>query len=211
MTDCRSLPIRCGVAAPTVALAGIVLSTFVATPETFTWRTRALSDMGRVTARTFWLFNGGLILGGLLGTPFVALLWTRARNRFERVGIALTGIAVLGMVGVGIFFLGHTAYYLESSLHGLAALTVFGVAPVAQLLAGTGQVLAGDRWVAVASIWLGVAHLLGWLGWLLVRSAEADPGHWFAVPEFVAAVAFGVWILILARTAAVRSGARGRS
>ncbi|UTF53127.1 DUF998 domain-containing protein [Natronosalvus rutilus] len=211
MTDRRTLAIRCGVAAPNVALAGIVLSTFVAAPETFTWQTRALSDMGRVTARTFWLFNGGLILGGLLGTPFVALLWTGARNRLERIGIVLTGVAVLGMVGVGIFFLGHTAYYLESSLHGLAALMVFGVAPIAQLLTGTGQVLAGDRWIAVASIWLGVAHLAGWLGWLLVRSAAADPGHWFAVPEFVAAVAFGVWILILAKTAAVRSGTRDGS
>ncbi|MFP8956113.1 DUF998 domain-containing protein [Natrialbaceae archaeon A-CW3] len=193
------LAVRCGFVAPVVVIGTIVLATILASPETFTWRTRALSDMGRPDARTFWLFNGGLVLGGLIGIPFVHALWRTSRNTAERVGVVLTGLSLLGMIGVGVFFLEHTQFYLETNLHAVAALAVFVGAPFAQLLVGTGQILEGDRWLAIASVWLGTTHAIGWVGWLLFRTNADDPWHWFAVPEFVAAVAFAVWIVILAR------------
>ncbi len=200
MTDERPA-VRCGLLAPVVTLGAIVLATILATPETFTWHARSLSDMGRVGTRTFWLFNGGLIVGGLLGVPFVWGLWSTARNGLERVGTALVGIALAGIVGVGVFFLGHTDYYLETGLHFVAAMTFFGVAPVAQWLYGTGLLLAGDVRLGALSFWLGNVHAAGWFGWLLYRDAvAADPWEWFAVPEFVAAVAFGLWIALVTRS-----------
>ncbi len=191
---------RCGFVAPAVAVGAIVLATIIAAPETFTWHDRALSDMGRTGTRTFWLFNGGLIVAGVVGIPFVWRFVRESQNRVERAGAVLTGVAVVGMIGVGIFFLGHTEYYLETDLHGIAALTVFGVAPVAQFVAGAGQVVAGDRWLAIASFWFGIVQLLSWIIWLGYRSGAADPWAWFAVPEMVAAVAFAGWIVSIALT-----------
>ncbi|MFD1564099.1 DUF998 domain-containing protein [Haloarchaeobius amylolyticus] len=189
-----------GVTAPAVALGAIVLATIIAPPETFTWQDRALSEMGRYGSSTFFLFNGGLIAGGLLGLPFVWHCWATSRNAVERLGVVLLAIAVGGLIGVGVFFLEHTAVYVERSLHGLAALSVFGVAPFASWVYGSGAALAGDGRLAVASVWFGNVHPLAWLGWLLSLGGRVDTGTWFAVPEFVAAVAFGGWIVTLAVT-----------
>ncbi|QSW98351.1 DUF998 domain-containing protein [Haloterrigena alkaliphila] len=194
----RRITTACGFAAPLVALGAIGLATLLAAPETFTWRARALSDMGRVGTRTFLLFNGGLIAGGLLGVPFGWQLWVAARNGLERVGVALLWAATAALVGIGVFFLGHDAYYLGTELHAPVALLYFGLAPLAQWLYGSGLVLAGDARLGLVSIWLGIAHPLTWLGWLVSRAAAGDPSAWFAVPEFVAAVAFGGWVVALA-------------
>ena len=199
--DVRRLATYCGVAAPAVALGAVALATVVASPETFTWRGRALSDMGRYGTRTFVLFNGGLILGGLLGLPFAWRLWITARDPFERVGIAALVVATLGLIGVGVFFIEHTAFYLERDLHGPAAMTYFVLAPFAQWLYGTGAVRAGRIREGLASFWLGIAHPLVWLGWLLfllARTPGPDSMAWFAVPEFVAALAVGCWFVVLA-------------
>lgn len=200
MVDRGKIATYCGIVGPIVSLGAIVLAAIVASPETFTWQERALSDMGRYRAPTFPIFNGGLIVGGLLGFPFAWRLWIASRNALERLGVALLAIAVAGQIGVGIFFLEHTAVYLETSLHGIAALTVFGLAPFASWVYGTGSALAGDGRLAVASFWPGIVHPLAWLGWLLSLGGTAAAGTWFAVPEFVAAVAFGGWVLLLAVT-----------
>ncbi|QLG47375.1 DUF998 domain-containing protein [Natrinema halophilum] len=198
MTDIRQLSTYCGIAAPIMSVGAVTLATILAPPETFTWAERSLSSMGRYGAPTFPLFNGGLIASGLLGSPFVWRLWIASRNTVERVGIVLLAITVVGMIGVGVFFLDHNELYLDTSLHGLAALTVFGVAPFASWVYATGATLAKDALLAITSFWLGIVHLLGWLGWLVLPGGGFDTWLWFAVPEFVASVAFGGWVLILA-------------
>lgn len=190
----------CGIAAALVSLGAILLATLVAPPETFTWQGKALSDMGRYGAPTFPIFNGGLILSGLLGFPFIWLTWIMSRNALERLGVALLALAVVGMIGVGVFFLDHTAVYLETSLHGLAALAVFGIAPFASWVYGTGAALAGDSRLAIASFWFGNVHPLAWLGWIFSVGGAATSSAWFAVPEFVVSVAFSGWIVSLAFT-----------
>ncbi|MFA9501488.1 DUF998 domain-containing protein [Natrinema sp. H-ect1] len=211
MTETKRIATYCGIAAPVVTLGAILLATFVAPPETFTWRTRALSDMGRYGAPTFPLFNGGLIVGGLIGFPFAWRLWTASRNRLERAGIVLLAVTVLGQIGVGIFFLEHTAVYLDRSFHAVAALSVFGVAPFAGWVYGAGAALAGDRRLAVPSILIGLVHPLAWAVWIGSLDGGADTDTWFAVPEFIAAVAFGGWVLLLAVTIASRNDDPGWS
>ncbi len=204
MADRAHIATYCGIAAPAVALGAIALATIVAPTETFSWQNEALSEMGRYGAPTFFLFNGGLIVGGLLGLPFVRRCWATSRNAVERLGVVLLAIAVGGLIGVGVFFLEHTAVYFERSVHGFAALSVFGVAPFASWVYGSGAALAGDGRLAVASVWFGNVHPLAWLGWLLSLGGRVDTDTWFAVPEFVAAVAFGGWILTLAITVRYR-------
>lgn len=188
----------CGLVAPIVALGAIFLSTLLASSATFTWRGRALSHMGEAGAETFWLFNGGLVAAGLIGIPFGWLMFRETRNRLEQVGVALLWIGVIGLVGVGVFFIGHTEYYLPVDLHALAALTVFAGAPFAKWLYASGAALAGDARLAIATFWLGIVHPMTWMLWLLSVQGRSDPMAWFAVPEMVAAVAFGGWIVLLA-------------
>ncbi|WP_049941618.1 DUF998 domain-containing protein [Haloterrigena turkmenica] len=194
----RRVATACGLAAPVVALSAIALATLLAAPETFSWRARALSDMGRRGTRTFPLFNGGLILGGLLGVPFGWRLWLAARNGLERLGVGLLWAATTALVGIGVFFLGHDAFYLDTEFHTPVALLFFGLAPFAQWVYGSGLVLAGDARLGLVSVWLGIVHPLCWLGWLASRAGAGEPSAWFAVPEFVAAVAFGSWVFALA-------------
>ena len=110
------------------------------------------------------------------------------------------------MIGIGVFFLEQTTVYLETSLHGLAALAVFGAAPLASWVYGSGAARVGDGRVAIASFWLGNVHVLAWLGWLLSLGGRVNTGTWFAVPEFIAAVAVGGWIVTLAVTCRRRDG-----
>lgn len=195
----RRIAAGCGIAAVAVALGSILLATIVASPETFTWRERALSDMGRYGAETFWLFNGGLIVGGVIGAPFLWLLWTSARNRTERVGTVFFGLGLVGMGLVGVFFLEHTEWYLETDLHLPAAMLTFGSMPIAQLLLGLGAIRAGERDWGRLTVLFGVAHVPVWGGWLWYRSTIATlPMAWFAVPEFLAAALFSCWTILRA-------------
>ncbi|WP_207590337.1 DUF998 domain-containing protein [Halomontanus rarus] len=200
MADTRRIAAGFGIATPVVTLGAILLATLVAPPETFTWSHRALSDMGRPDAGTFWLFNGGLVAGGLLGPPFVWRLWIAARNTLERAGTVCYGLAICGMFSVGIFFLEHTAWYLETELHGPAALLFFGLAPVSNWVLGAGAVRAGDREWGLFTVGVGIAHVLVWASWILyVTTVATRPMAWFAVPEMGAAALFGGWTVLAAR------------
>ena len=198
-TDVRRLAAACGVVGPVVTLGSILLATMLADPQTFTWSGRALSDMGRPGTETFWLFNGGLVAGGLVGLPFAWRLWIAGRNRLERVGVGCLALALAGSALVGVFFLEHTDYYLETDLHGPVALWFFGVAPIAQWILGAGAVLAGDRRWGAFTIAAGTGHVLTWLAWLAYLAiAAGSPMAWFAVPELIAALLFGGWVVLAA-------------
>lgn len=200
MVDGRRLATNCGLAAATVGLAAVVVSILLASPETFTWSSHALSDMGWPQAETFWTFNGGLVLAGLLGLPFGWRLWITSRNRLERAGVIALGVALAGLIGVGVFFLGHTDYYLDVGLHFHAAVTLFVAAPVAQLVYGSGQFVAGDRGRGRLSVGFAVAQFAGWLVWQSYSTWLApDPWAWFALPELWAAALVTVWIVLLTR------------
>lgn len=194
----RRVAVGCGIAAPVLVLSAIFLSTVLA--GWFTWSGHALSDLGRPGTVTFPLFNGGLIVGGVVGAPFVGLLWVESRTSLERAGVACYGLAIAGMALVGVFFLEHTDWYLERSLHGPVALAFFAGAPAANLLLGAGAVRAGDRRWGAVTAGIGLAHLLLWGGWLLATGVGLlEPGAWFAVVEFCAAVLFGAWTAVAAR------------
>ncbi len=104
MTERTSLATYCGIAGTIVSLGTITVATIVASPETFTWQGHALSDMGRYGTPTFPLFNGGLIVGGLLGLPFAWRCWITSRNALERVGVGLLATAVVGRSASGSSF-----------------------------------------------------------------------------------------------------------
>ncbi|WP_435349467.1 DUF998 domain-containing protein [Haloarchaeobius sp. HRN-SO-5] len=207
MTDRRRTLASFSLLAPGLALATLLLSTLV--DPLFSWRSRSLSSMGEATGEAlltvtnadqvaFLLFNGGLVVGGLLGLPFAVLLWLDAENGIERAGVVAFALALLSMAGVGVAYLDGPV----ASLHFPFAAGFYLLATVALLSYGTGVVLARETGLGLAVLALGVAHLLQWAVWVLLEATVwtgDDVPTYFAVPEAVGAVLFGGWVLLMAR------------
>jgi hypothetical membrane protein len=191
MTSLERYATYCGFLAPAIALGSVGLATVVAPTSEFTWEAFALSDLGRPDAGTFLLFNGGLVAGGVVGFPFAWSLWRHADNQFGRAGAITFVLTVTGLALIGVF-------HLPRDTHQPVSLAFFLGAPVTGWLYGTGQVVAGDVRPGLASILLGAAHVVGWTGWLL-WVAVTGQDNWFAVPEMIAALAFGCWAVATAR------------
>lgn len=207
----RTLPYF-GYAAPAASIGLVFLATLV-DPE-FSWATRSLSSMGESTGlgllaldsanQLAWtLFNGGLFAGGLLGLPFVALLWMDARNLPERIGAAWFGFALVCMSGVGVAFLesdAATAPY--DQFHFLFAALLFFSIALAPWIHATGMALAGDTRAALGVIWLANLYAVQWVVWIVLEAMvftnDGDTWTYFAVPEFVGALALGGWAVWLA-------------
>lgn len=195
----RAASAATGLLAPVIAAVTILSATIV--DPTFSWRQNALSDLGALPAGEsisisflaatpeFALFNGGLLLTGLVGLPFAWRLWDDADHPLHRiaaVGFAATLIS-LSLVGV---------FHIPRDLHGPAAIAHYVLGIVFLWTHGTGSVLSGRvRW-GLVTIWLGIVHLVAWLVWAAFLTGPI-PG--LAIPETVGAVIFGGWSFLTAR------------
>ncbi len=169
-----------GPAAATIAIGSILLATVLS--RTFSWRTSALSDLG-TAGPTAWLFNGSLVLAGLLALPYAWALWTGAADQLGHLRAGTFLVAILGMAGIGLFPAGRPAHLpLALVFFVFASLTLL-VDGVARFRLKTGKValLAGLVSPSIWPIW----------------GLWTAPGGGIAVPEFVAAVLFAGWIGLL--------------
>lgn len=169
-----------GAGAVVVAIGSIMLATLLS--PTFGWRYSALSDMG-TTSQSAWLFNGGLVLASLLGLPYVWVLGADVTDRLAQLRAVTFLLAILGMGGVGLFPAGTSLHVpMAAAFYVFAALTLL-VDGVARLRTRAGK-LALLFGVLVPAVWP------MWAFWLTL-----GPG--IAVPEFVGALLFSVWVVAL--------------
>lgn len=186
-----------GVAAALVAAVGIA-GAALASPA-FSVTGNALSDLGQpdtpaATGVTTLLFNGGLVLAGLVGLPFAVTLRDESESRLGGVaGVALL-MALLGMVGVGLFPAGQP-------LHVPSALSLYLASMVAMAVHGVAGALAGKRRRAVVTCSLVAVHVVGWWVWA-AGGPVLRPG--LAVPELLGAGVFAAWVVLTADP--IRSG-----
>lgn len=168
-----------GPAAVAVTLGGIVLATVLS--STFSWQASALSDLG-VAPGTAWLFNGSLVVGSILGLPYAWALWSAAADPLGHLRGATYLLTLGSMAGVGLFPAGQPLHLpLALAFFVLAALTTI-VDGVARLRLRSGKL----------SLLSGVLAPIAWPGWVLWLG-----GGGIAVPEFVGALLFGVWVTAL--------------
>jgi len=191
--DRRSLAIRAGIGAPVLALVAIVLATLL--DPSFSWTESALSHTGErppgrstsidlfVDRPSFLLFNGGLLITGLIGLPFAWVLAVDATHPLQRTGSALFGIALVSLAAVGLFPLPHGYHAGVAILHFIATMAFL-------LVMGLGTLQAGRRRHGAATIGTGLLVLAVWLGWTL-----SAPTSGLAIPEFVSALALGGWMI----------------
>lgn len=197
--DRRALALRCGQLAPLVAGVAILAATTL--DGEFAWTESALSDTGALPPDagasiavlledpSIAVFDGGMLLAGLIGLPFAGLLFADAANAIERLGAVAFAAALIALAGVGVFPLPH-------ALHGPAAILHFAGVTLFLWVYGTGAVLGGRPRFGIATVWVGIAQFLFWLLWAVALRPGPIPG--IAIPELVSAVAFGGWSFAVA-------------
>jgi len=177
-----------GVAAIVITFLGIFGA--VALSPSFAWSENALSNLGVAshaagTETTVLLFNGGLILGGVLGIGFAVALALEEKHALRRLGATVFGVAMASMAGVGIF-------PQNQPFHFAVASGLYLLFSVAAIVYAVGLVLGDKRHAAALSGGLGVTNLAVWIGWVGTVGIEA-PG--LAIPEILGAACIGIWAL----------------
>lgn len=180
----RTAALWAGPAGIAVAALGIFGAILLA--PWFELTTNALSDLGAAGEPTAPLFNGGLILGGVLGIAFSGRVWLAATNAARRLGVALFAVGFVNLALVGVFA-------LPADPHTPVAVAFFLSFTYGLFVHGSGDVLAGDRRRGLASIWLAVVHLTGWLVF------AAAPFDGLAIPELVGSATLAGWVLLTFR------------
>ncbi len=164
----------CGVAAPVVALSCIFLA--VSLSPWFSWTANALSDLG--VGGAAWVFNSGLMAGGILTMVFASGLLVAFRGRaLGRVGAVLLFFDAVALFGIGLFS------EAAGAIHGYFSVAFFVLLPLALFLLGASMVRAGSRKFGFFTLSAGILAVLPWtFGWDGV-----------AVPEAISALAASVW------------------
>lgn len=162
-------------------MALVLLATFLS--QGFRWDADALSDLGVRDVAP--LFNGAVLLGGLLTVPFaVGLREYLPRSRGANAGSIIVAIGGLSLAFVGIFTLA------TPGLHAAVALGYFVLVPVGLLVIGASQRATRPRWFAIGT---GVAALFAIL--VLPVALLGQPVG-FAVPEIIEALILAAWLVL---------------
>ena len=177
-----------GVLAAAVSLASVLLATMVS--PSFEWAGNALSNLGVAstdagTATTALLFNGGLLLGALLGLVFAYFLWIEAESRGKRAVAGLLALTLLAMGLVGVFPQGTSPHFpLSVAFFVLITVTIWADAVAVR---NTDEGRRG----AIAA-WLGATNVAAWGVWVATGPLQR-PG--LAIPEIVGSLALAAWLL----------------
>lgn len=181
-----SLERRAGFVSPVVALGSILLATALA--PWFSWPANALSDLGAAGRATAPIFNGGLVVAGLLAVPFAHWLGRTAGNTLQRVGGVVFALAAVALALIGLFPTG-------TALHFPAALSFYLLFTAAMLCHGIGSIRAGAGRPGAATVAIAVVHLVSWAAW--IRGVRLGPG--LAIPEMIGALIVVGWMAAAAR------------
>ena len=165
----------CGIAAPAVAFSLIFLA--ISLSPWFSWSANALSDLG--VGEADFVFNSGLIAGGILTMVFAAGLLTIFRGRaLGRVGAALLFMDAIALLGIGVFS------EAAGDIHSYFSVAFFALFPISLFLLGAGAVMAGSKKFGSFTIVDGVLAALPW----------AFSWDGVAIPETISALVASIWI-----------------
>jgi len=166
----------CGVAAPIVALSCIFLA--ISLSPWFSWSANALSDLG--VGGAAWLFNSGLVVGGILTMAFAIGMLQSFAGRLRKLGAAVFLMSAISLMGIGVF--SESA----GTIHFYVSVAFFALTPISLLLMGAGYALAESKKFGLLTAVIGVLVALPWaFGWSAV-----------AVPEMLSAIAATAWSAI---------------
>jgi hypothetical membrane protein len=192
MVETERASLWAGIVSVVVTNAAIISAT-VASPG-FRWSGNALSNLGQpghavATPLTTLLFDGGLVLGGVVGVGFAYALWTTS-GTVGKAAVPVFVAAMVAMAGIGVF-------PQSQPLHGPVAIGFYLLSMVAMALSGVGALVAGDRRYAGLTLALTALHVGVWYGWSMGGSVFRAG---LAIPEALGAAVVTVWVVLVART-----------
>ena len=174
-----------GGVAPFLTYACILLA--VASYKEFSWTHNALSDLGIVPGVTMILFNGGLIIGGILFTIFAIGLYEYMRKTtIGRVGAFFFILASISITCVGIF----NEHFKPT--HFIFSVTLFTFMALSLLVFSGNLLIKGQSRLGLFTLVLGSASAAMWILEYTIRYFQN-----VAVPEFVSGLLGVTWVMVM--------------
>jgi hypothetical membrane protein len=170
----------------TVLVFSCILSA-IATYSKFSWVNNALSDLGVQAGITPFLFNGGLVVSGLLYIVFAFGLKTIVGKSFVgKLGNILFIFACVSLVAIGIFNENF------KPTHYLVSVAFFVLLPISLFAIMVGLWLNGQKTLSAFTLGIG---LVASAPWVLQFSLNYVPN--VAIPEFLSGIAGAVWVVVI--------------
>lgn len=166
-----------------IGLAGTILLVSLVSNPWFSLARNSISDLGRRSARLNTLYDGGLVVVGLLFAFFLGQAYRHWESKLHRAGLGLFGLTGIALLTVGFVSNGVTlpdSYALAFAVAGGTGVGLLGVAMM-------------RRDVAHARLLVGL--VVPWLG-LAVAAILAFEG--LAIAEFIAIGGYVAIIGVLA-------------
>lgn len=180
-----------GAVATALALGGIALGVLL--DPTFSWTTDALSDLG-VREPSALAFNGGLILGGIIGVAYAGGLGAVPSEQGEET--TASGVRVVAVVRAAVFALamvamaGVGAFDLTQPFHAPAAVGFYALTTLVFAIDGLARraTLVGRVTLAFVPV-----HVTVWATFI----AGLWPVSGLALPELPGAIMLAAWVWAL--------------
>ena len=181
------------VLAAVVAFGAILTTTTVA--PWFSWTENALSDLGHHERATASLFNGGLIVAGLVGAVFPMWLTLDTDGTLRRLGAVTVAVTLVDLALIGVFPTPH-------DLHGTVSVVFFVGVTLGLIVWGIGDIRDDRRLRGGVIAATGFFHGVFWVVWF----SSIIPYEGVAIPEFIGAVALAGTALVIAHEYIEASG-----
>jgi hypothetical membrane protein len=175
----------CGVLTPIIAFS-FILSAVASYPR-FSWIDNALSDLGIVEGTTAFLFNFGLIIGGILALIFATGLFIFINRKVLGALSTVTFVSTaLALAAIGIFpeNVKPTHYY--------ASVAFFVLSIISMIIIGVNFLLVAKVKMGLLALLMAVISATVWVTYFVTRFAEG-----VAIPEAISALSVSIVSMIL--------------
>ncbi|MEM3597052.1 MAG: DUF998 domain-containing protein [Candidatus Bathyarchaeia archaeon] len=174
----------CGILTPIIAFTCI--SAAIALYPPFSWVDNALSDLGVVEGAVSMIFNGGLMVSGILALAFAIGVQNYLNNSIiGKIGAFLFALDAIALIAIG-------AFPENTAPHFPASVAFFMLFPVAMLFIGAVLTKKSEKTMAVFSFLAAIFSIAIW-----IFQYNVGFGKGVAIPETLTAIAVSAWALIL--------------
>jgi len=174
-----------GILTPIVAFSCIALA--IAYYPPFSWSDNALSDLGIVEGVTSLLFNGGLIVGGILALIFSTGVYIyMGENTLGKVGALLFALDTVALTLIGIFpeNIAPTHYYVS--------VMFFMLFPISMLILTAAFLMKAKVKIGLFTFLVAAFAAVVWvIHWTVGFGSNV------AIPEALSALAASAWAIVL--------------
>jgi hypothetical membrane protein len=174
-----------GILTPIVAFSCITLAILYYPP--FSWTDNALSDLGVVEGTTALVFNGGLIVSGILGLIFsMGVYGYLGKTALGKIGALLFALDTLALALIGIFpeNVKPTHYYVS--------VMFFMLFPIAMLVLAAAFIKKAEVKMGVFTFLVAAFASAVWIiHWTFGFGSNV------AIPETLSALAAAAWAIVL--------------